>query len=649
MSRWLIVFMLVGVFASGTAYGANASGYCHLEGETNHAGTKVDFYRYPLGEICYTTSTDASGYYYKGLMTPGYYDVIFSHPCFIPDGLSHVEIVGSTIFPPIELEPASCEALDWHEYPYLPPGTSIWFPEDEGKHNPLSTYPIEWWYVNFHLTGRSSGHKYGAMVAIFKDGPMRLFSISDLYQQQNYTHCDVPGVLIASTSELDLHYTDEIGDPDIWRNMTYVASDLVCEGNLMPYTYRLEVDAIAREDDNPMQLDIIMSSSKAPMMVGGDGFVDIGSGWSYYYSLTKVKVFEESQITVHDLTEEVSGYAWIDHQWGDFIPILGDTVSWEWFSIKLDDLREIMVADVWVNGEPLGSYSGGFNLFNGDCSLELSDDYTIRPLAFWTNPDPGCEHEFATQWRIEEASKEIDLVVTADYNNQMMKVEILEAFPLGCFWEGVCSVTGTIEGMPVSGKAYAELTHADPNHPPTAFIDEISPNPAEEGDTVTFSGHGTDADGSIVSYYWSSSSAGSLSTDSSFSTCSLSVGTDAIYFRVQDDDGAWSEEVLEILVIQVGVEDEEWLSLPDKFSLAQNYPNPFNPITEIAYALPKDCNVKLTIYNVLGQKVASLVDGKQKGGYKTVKWDASSFSSGIYFFRLKAGDFVQTRKMVLLK
>jgi predicted secreted hydrolase len=470
ISRWFMVvavFILVGVLASGAAYGANASGYCYLEGETNHAGTKVDFIAYPLGEVfCYTTTTNSSGYYSKSLMAAGHYDVICSHPGFVPDGLAYVEIVGSTTIPTLTLHPVFCGGLDWQEYPYVPSGTSIWFPEDEGKHDPLLTYPIEWWYVNFHLTGRTTGREYGAMVAIFKDGPMRLFSISDLYQQQTYTHADLPGVLVASTSELDLHYTDQIGDPDIWRNMNYVAADLNCNGNLMPFTYRLAVDATAREDGNPMKLDIIMASTKAPMIVGGDGIIHVGSDSSYYYSHTKVKVLDESEITVHGLTEKISGYAWIDHQWGDFLSV--DTKTWEWFSIKLDDLREIMVADVWVNGERLGSDSSRFNFFNADCSLELSDDYTITPLQDWTDPVSGLP--FITQWRIEEESKDIDLIVTADYNNQMMQVEILEVFPFGCFWEGVCSVTGTIEGVPVSGKAYAELTHSRVAVPCTTWL-----------------------------------------------------------------------------------------------------------------------------------------------------------------------------------
>jgi len=101
--------------------------------------------------------------------------------------------------------------------------------------------------------------------------------------------------------------------------------------------------------------------------------------------------------------------------------------------------------------------------------------------------------------------------------------------------------------------------------------------------------------------------------------------------------------------VPVGIETESLVELPKSFLLMQNYPNPFNPITQIKYALHKECWVRLEIYNILGQKVASLVDEVLKAGYKKVEWDADSFSSGIYFYRLKAGDFVETRKMVVLK
>jgi len=89
--------------------------------------------------------------------------------------------------------------------------------------------------------------------------------------------------------------------------------------------------------------------------------------------------------------------------------------------------------------------------------------------------------------------------------------------------------------------------------------------------------------------------------------------------------------------------------IPSEFSLGQNYPNPFNPVTSIPYSLRESAHVTLTLYNVLGQKVATLVDQRQDAGYHRAVFDAASFSSGIYFFELKAGSFSRTRKMVLLK
>jgi hypothetical protein len=85
------------------------------------------------------------------------------------------------------------------------------------------------------------------------------------------------------------------------------------------------------------------------------------------------------------------------------------------------------------------------------------------------------------------------------------------------------------------------------------------------------------------------------------------------------------------------------------FYLAQNYPNPFNPITIINYQLPITSDVELSVYNPLGQKVTTLVSEKQIAGYHQVEWDASGLASGIYYYRLHAGDFVQVRKMVLLR
>lgn len=90
-------------------------------------------------------------------------------------------------------------------------------------------------------------------------------------------------------------------------------------------------------------------------------------------------------------------------------------------------------------------------------------------------------------------------------------------------------------------------------------------------------------------------------------------------------------------------------SLPAVYELSQNYPNPFNPVTTIHYALPQSSQVRITIYNILGARVATLVDRQQAAGRYSVRFDGLNLGSGTYFYRIDAGSFHQTRKMLLLK
>jgi hypothetical protein len=94
--------------------------------------------------------------------------------------------------------------------------------------------------------------------------------------------------------------------------------------------------------------------------------------------------------------------------------------------------------------------------------------------------------------------------------------------------------------------------------------------------------------------------------------------------------------------------------LPKEYALDQNYPNPFNPTTQLAFALPKAGHVRMDVFNVLGQKVTTVVDGEYPAGNHTVTWDGTnssggSVSSGVYFYRIEADSFSKTRKMMLLK
>jgi hypothetical protein len=97
------------------------------------------------------------------------------------------------------------------------------------------------------------------------------------------------------------------------------------------------------------------------------------------------------------------------------------------------------------------------------------------------------------------------------------------------------------------------------------------------------------------------------------------------------------------------IEPEDITLVPDNYRLYQNYPNPFNPTTAISYKLSVVSDVELSIYNVLGQKVAILVSERQPTGDYSVEWDASGLASGVYYYELKTADFRDVKKMVLMK
>jgi hypothetical protein len=131
-----------------------------------------------------------------------------------------------------------------------------------------------------------------------------------------------------------------------------------------------------------------------------------------------------------------------------------------------------------------------------------------------------------------------------------------------------------------------------------------------------------------------------------------------------DNDSYFDDLFLKVLkdesCLTVGTDLTEDISLPKKFVLHQNFPNPFNPTTTLHYDLPEDALVNITIYDILGREVRTLVNQTQDAGYRSVIWDATNdysmpVSAGIYLYQIQArqinsgqaGEFVQTKKMVL--
>jgi hypothetical protein len=139
--------------------------------------------------------------------------------------------------------------------------------------------------------------------------------------------------------------------------------------------------------------------------------------------------------------------------------------------------------------------------------------------------------------------------------------------------------------------------------------------------------------------------------------------------------GQWSEETFNsvegryLLIISLSNNQSVWAGLweaeiwgpdqatsvetsietPTDYKLSQNYPNPFNPVTNISFSLPEDSRVRITLYNLLGEQVAELVNSYFASGTHTVSFDATNFTSGIYFYKMEAGEFIEIKKMTLMK
>jgi hypothetical protein len=122
---------------------------------------------------------------------------------------------------------------------------------------------------------------------------------------------------------------------------------------------------------------------------------------------------------------------------------------------------------------------------------------------------------------------------------------------------------------------------------------------------------------------------------------------DTLFVRFLTSDrfySKWTREPVSIVAVGDGAN-----GIPKQYALYQNYPNPFNPTSIIRYDLPKSSFVTLKVYDVLGREVGTLVNERQEPGVHQVNWQASGFASGVYFYRLQSGGFVQTKKLILVR
>ncbi|MFI5273508.1 MAG: lipocalin-like domain-containing protein [Ktedonobacterales bacterium] len=317
----------------------------------------------------------------------------------------------------------------------LPP---VRFPQDEAPHSNLT----EWWYYTGHLHGTDAtghAHQYGFELTFFQTlrGPFTPyyaahFAVSDLTRQQ--FHYDQRAAFeplsvitpAGTTSGFDITLAD-------WAARGLGGHDTL-RATMQDYAIALS-----------------LSTNRPPALEGGNGIITYGqAGFSYYYSRPLMRV--AGTLTDHGAPVTVTGQAWMDHQWGNFVSLAG--AGWDWYSIQLDNDTQYMVYIIRdAQKRPLSTV-GTAIASDGSARAIAGSAITSQALSTWTSPRTGGV--YPSGWRLSAGSQQgLALTLTPLLRDQ----ELVTAQSTGvAYWEGAVSVRGTLDGRPVSGQGYVELT-----------------------------------------------------------------------------------------------------------------------------------------------------------------------------------------------
>jgi len=320
----------------------------------------------------------------------------------------------------------------------------IKFPRDEQAHN----HVIEWWYFNGHLMD-GKGNRYAFMNCLFRADAKKVkipfFSripVKILY----FYHAVLSDLkrrkFFPSVDEISVVSQDSFSKPLLFINHT---TPIVING----YTNRvLEETAPFKYHLKDENLDLQMTATKKPLLEGGNGYIDVHSKKSYYYSLTSLKT--AGKIRIKGKWIKISGQSWMDHQWAN-TKYTQD--KWTWFSIQLSGGRELVCYE-YDDGKVKSRLAG---ISHADGKTEHFDRVQLKPLGrTWTSPKTNATYPL--DWNIRIPGKAIDLTVKPLINTQELIFGTIN------YWEGPLAVSGIFEGKKVSGQGFMELVGYPSNY-----------------------------------------------------------------------------------------------------------------------------------------------------------------------------------------
>ncbi|MBC6991660.1 lipocalin family protein [Hymenobacter sp. BT491] len=316
-------------------------------------------------------------------------------------------------------------------------------PQEEAPHLRNS---LEWWYFTGHLKDKESGKLYGVEYVFFhfnpngkQDWQMVNFALTDPQTQQfryDYKVSKLPGVLPA-TLPIDLSIQKQAQD---WQLTGQ-------EG-----TYHLQARMAAHAGS---AINLQTKPAKPILLHAGTGFENYGGlAKAGYYSYPRLAT--TGTLEIDGKVRNVEGELWYDRQWNCNSVMAKDT-GWDWFSIQLDEPRSDLMLYTLYNRATGQSIGGGSHNSARSENIHLSqEDFQLETLAYWTSPH--SKQRYPAKWRVRVPKQGYELTIEPLVPDQELGIKLLPGIKMH-YWEGMCRVTGTHNGKPVTGTSYVEITN----------------------------------------------------------------------------------------------------------------------------------------------------------------------------------------------
>jgi predicted secreted hydrolase len=320
--------------------------------------------------------------------------------------------------------------LSWKNYPYKD-GIFL-FPFDEGAH-PEAT--VEWWYVNGHLSN-NDGNRYHFMVSFFTHN-MLMASILDEKTKTYYNYTQMFPDVSQKTGELNLRYQEN--------------SFYQIQGEPFKYFIKLNTPLFS--------IDMTMDASKKPLIMNGDGIINTGNGYSYYYAMTNLSAV--GSIKIYGSEFAVTGSCWLDRQWGTWNALSG----WEWLSIKLDNNMQVLVYKLFSakNENPLQQFVSVADFASNIYHFGRSDkthNFILDYNDYWRSNETGNLYSSGWNLTIPQLRLRLDIIpIIKEQELIFPNSTAHNKMAIKSFWEGACRVSGELNGIRINGSAYAESTY----------------------------------------------------------------------------------------------------------------------------------------------------------------------------------------------